>query len=1011
MATLRICVSLLCVLLCVLIGQSEGQTGDREAAVLMDKTTSSFSAAHGSLTDLVNIANTLTHSHNQSMLKDGLEAFDGVAKLVPFMEAFGSLVRFTLGFVPKTSPHVTYMKRRFRQVSRELDSLSAQVRPLPSMPLWPSEEEGVLLNGWAQLEQLVASLAAVDTPEERTRAAERFTGHCESRGTEDGVMSFHRRVTESSPLRGQSLLQLIWEQSEGDVRVLTRFSSYVTALMIRGSFVSTIYDKLKSERADLQRALPAAEHLLSLSKFLQRRLLDCTDGYAAWVRKDVEEIMTGPFSEIRSMATDIKAHLDAKFSWFTWTVIVLDSSLDYGFTYGYSITMHSQGRAVYLVPRSSEAEVDAARRVETHQKMEKNKHVCPLVQENMSEVFPSSLVKQMAFAHATPESLDYTTVGDTVTVNCYTNFMFITTGTYINTVVLKSMGSLDHPSCSMLKCRHGTCRQAQNSSVGFCLCETGFYGRSCENDIWNEIRNSRALKEKISSVNVNPVPDKTAVYFRVQEQARHAEARERLHWVKLRYQDVMDKLSFLSHQAALLKGQQISTDRFVSNVGDILKTEGAFTYLLFQFDNMLRGNKGEEDSSLLEALQELLLHPKDPSVQPHDPIACSATYAEKLDDFVMSVSTLRSEGVSAWEKYFIFVYGKPIDPTFVNTQNLSVGTGCGPLSADHLVNSHCQRPHHSADQQRVQLKCSGSFKAFPETAQCSNGRWSALPVCYTEPRNGATQCRTENGTTVCEASCDHSAALLPSGERSEVYRCSGAPCRPFSPSGPCAGPRCSSSSMCEDSEVCHAGRCVDGCSSSPCGANGVCATFNHAPVCTCVVPWLKNRKQECRLPSLHWAEVTHIPNGTVKSPSGKRVCRATGPGGDWHSGWLYTVAGRDSCLFGYDGKTMRATKYELLLDPCESKGYLWIPGGPHSDSMWAGYTTDTPGRMLFVCSWWEKYLDSKHGFPGTLAQTAEGYKCTIALNRAAHTTSTYLTLVRVQSCPTSSTVGRVHSHF
>ncbi|XP_062391144.1 SE-cephalotoxin-like isoform X2 [Sardina pilchardus] len=920
MATLKICVSLLCViLLSVLIGRSQVQAGDGEAeaqaaALLMDETTSSFSATRASLTALADAANTLTHSHDRSALKDGMEAFDGVAKLVPFIEAFGSLVRFACGSGAKSGDHATYVKRRFRQVSRELDSLSApQVRPLPGLPLWPSAEEGVVLNAWAQLEQLVSSLAVAETPAERTRAAERFTGYYESRGTEDGVMSFHRRVTESSPVRGGSLLQLIWEQSEGDVRVLTRFSSYVTALMIRGSFVSAIYDKLKSDRrADPQRAPTAAERLLSLSKFVRRRLLDCADGYAAWVRKDVEEIMSRPFSEVRSMATDIKAHLDAKFNWFTWTVIVLDSSLDYGFTYGDFVTLRSQGRTVYLVPRSREAEVDAARRAQARQKM-KNSPVCPMVQEDMTEGFPSGLVKQMAFAHAISESLDYTTVGDTVTENCYSTFVFITTGTYTNTVVLKGMESLKYPSCSTLQCRHGTCRQAENSSTGFCLCEPRFYGRSCENDVWNEIRNSRALEEKINSINVNPVPDITAVYFRVQELARHAEARERFQWVKLRYQDVMDKLSFVSHQAASLKRHQISTDRFVSNFGAVVKTEEAFTYLLFQFDNMLRGNKGEEDSSLLEALRELLLHPKDPSVQPHDPIACSASYAEKLDDFVKSVTTLRSEGVSAWQTYFTFVYGKPIEASFVNTvKDMSVGSGCGPLSADHLINSYCQRPHHSAERQRVQLRCSGGFRAFPETAQCSDGRWSALPVCYTEPRNGATRCRAENGTTVCEASCDDDgAALLVSGERAEVYRCTSAPCRPFSPAGPCAGPRCSSSRTCEDDQVCDGGRCVDGCSGSPCGANAVCSTFHHVPVCTCVGPWVKNRAQQCSSPSMHWAQPTHTPNGTVKTPSGKRVCRALGPSGDWHAGWVYTVAGRDSCLFGYDGKTMRAAKYEV----------------------------------------------------------------------------------------------------
>lgn len=59
----------------------------------------------------------------------------------------------------------------------------------------------------------------------------------------------------------------------------------------------------------------------------------------------------------------------------------------------------------------------------------------------------------------------------------------------------------------------------------------------------------------------------------------------------------------------------------------------------------------------------------------------------------------------------------------------------------------------------------------------------------------------------------------------------------------------------------------------------------------------------------------------------------------------------------------------------------------------------TLSYLVYLCfSWWSNDMDTKEGYSGTLIHTSEGYRCSIALNRAAHTTANYLTLVRVQSC-------------
>ncbi|KAL2080861.1 hypothetical protein ACEWY4_022714 [Coilia grayii] len=1001
MAALRTSLCVLCLLLH--LGLLQAHTSDHKAkeeamAVLIDKMTSSYTAANLSLTNLVNTAKTLTHPHNQNCLRKGLEVFDSVANIVTFIDYFGSLVRCAHAFMFKSSPEMMYLKRHFTQVNKLLASISAEAGPLPSTKLWPSTQAELILNAWSRLEQLVGDLAVAESQEEKSRAAARFTAYCESRGVEDAVVGFYRRVAQGGAEaggEGGGIMQLMGDQSEGDVRLLTWLSSHVTSVLIRGSFVSAVYDKLKSSHARPE-PQPATDCLLALSKLIQKTMMDYADGYEKWVRKDVEKIVAHASStETRiSMATDIKAHLDGKFSWFTWSVIVQDSSTEHGFLYGDFITIHVREQTVLLIPRDSEAVVDEGVRAQARKKMQGHK-ACPVVQEDMTNVFPASVMKHIAFAQSAPDSYSYTTVGDVVVEKCYTSFLFIKTNTYINTVVLKSMESLDNPSCSKLQCQHGSCRQVEQSSSGFCLCETMFYGHRCENSIKDESKDP-ALVEKINSVDENPVPDISTVYFQLQEQIRHADARGRFQQAKLHHQDLMDKLSFLSYQSMLFDSAQISVDEFLSNVEGVILSKGTCVYLLHQCDGVVMGDGLQADSSLLETLRNLLLHPEPPSLQTRGSIACSETYAEHIDRFVTFFTNLRAGALSACQKYFMYSDNpKPFPPRSA-AQGLPQGTGCGPLSANSLLNHHCRTSYHSADQQSIRLRCSGTLKPFPEMVRCSKGRWNALPVCYAEPRNGVTRCRSDNRTTVCEVSCDDGSVFVP---EAPTYRCGSPPCEAFVPVGRCKVTRCVSNSSCEDSEVCDGdGRCRDGCSGAPCGPNAACATLNHVPVCTCVGPWVKNPRQECSSPSLHWAHLLHIPNGTVKTPAGWLVCRGQVPNGDWHSGWLYTVAGKESCLLEYDGKTMRAALYELLLDPCAGSGYVWIPGGPHSHSMWTSYTNSTPGSMLFVCSWGGDGLDGKQGFSGTLVQTASGYRCIIALNRAAHSTPDYLTLVRVQAC-------------
>lgn len=187
------------------------------------------------------------------------------------------------------------------------------------------------------------ALATADTQEHKSRAAESFTSYYESRGVEDAIVGFYRHVAleRGGARRGDGarfgdkegywLLRLLGDQSEGDVRLLTWLAVQVTGAMIRASFVGTVYDRLKGGRLGHE-AQPATDCLLALSKLIQTTLVDYADGCEKWAKLDVEKIVTRTASTDtrEDMATAIKAHLDSKYDWFTWNVIIQDAILERG---------------------------------------------------------------------------------------------------------------------------------------------------------------------------------------------------------------------------------------------------------------------------------------------------------------------------------------------------------------------------------------------------------------------------------------------------------------------------------------------------------------------------------------------------------------------------------------------------------------------------------------------------------------------------------------------------------
>ncbi|XP_051743285.1 uncharacterized protein LOC127508860 [Ctenopharyngodon idella] len=332
---------------------------------------------------------------------------------------------------------------------------------------------------------------------------------------------------------------------------------------------------------------------------------------------------------------------------------------------------------------------------------------------------------------------------------------------------------------------------------------------------------------------------------------------------------------------------------------------------------------------------------------------------------------LEKEAVLAWSKYLLVSEkSENIENKFfqdyVSQQWRQFNkNGCGPLKAADLQNNYCEKPYHSTAGQRVKMKCGGSYKPFPEIAVCSGGKWSALPVCYTEQVNGRVECKSEGGATVCKASCLSGWGSATHPQPAE-YKCSQPPCPSFIPHK-CND--CTQSSVCKDNEVCTGafGTCRDACLFKPCGVNTKCSSSNHDRSCTCVSPWKGDPYQGCRSQDLQWVQTGGVPSNAVRSKTQLAVCRAIGPDGGWHSGYE-----KDQyCYYEYNWKVYWAKSYEVLVDPCGGRGWKWVEGA-QGDMVSYDESKRFQGLKYYVCS------GKSDGLVGKLFNTRDGFLCHIA---------------------------------
>ncbi|XDV25984.1 hypothetical protein PO909_029805 [Leuciscus waleckii] len=888
---------------------------------------------------------------------------ESLVKVLKVFGSLGALISFILAFIPQLNPMFEFMKEQFAEVNRKLDSLSLQISTLQTEMEWKSyassygKDENVIKNSWAKLTEFIKSAPLASTQEEKTRLAERFTTFYENTGTENSVANFYRYITENNPVSlNKNLLQLIIEKSNGDFDVLVQYSSYFTTLMVSGLKLNVFYYKLKGYGGEVK-AQEAVTQLSNTLSAIQDALIECADGFEKWAHKDAVKLSIQPFSDTKMLATDIKNHLESKFHWFKWIVIAHSNDVKNEFTFGQSINLNAQEKtSVYIIHQEKGSAVDQNTKgnikssLQTEMASLSIYPQCLTMKEELLHRFGAKVTSQIQFLHAVTKPSDYaqTDVAD-IELNCQYLYPIRDFKIFLRgNIVVKA-------PCSDVNCKNGECKPIKDTTQGFCKCHKMFHGPACDENIQNMI-DYAALEGEIDGMIYQPVPDLTAIYFSVKELKDFTKeivesVRHDIQWTQIfvKYSNVIQKFRYMNTLHSYLKTGTITQRHYVSEVGDLFTGGHPFQLYLRNFHHMMMGSGFGDKHNILEMFRKSLV--QDPQSQSGEPVECTKYYSDQIDYFVRYMFALEKEAVLAWSKYLL-VTGKSENIVFVQKffqdyvsqqWKLFNKNGCGPLKAGDLQNSHCEKLYHSTAQQRVKLKCGGSYKPSPEIVVCSGGQWSASPVCYEEQVNGEFKCFFGGGATFCVATCSSGWGSATHPDPGS-YDCLQPPCPSFIPKK-CNN--CTKDSVCKDNEVCtkYLGTCRDVCLAQPCGVNAKCSSSsNHDRSCTCKSPWKGNPYSGCRSQDLQWVKDSEAYIDAVRSKTRLAVCKAIGPDGGWHSGFVDD----QRCHYELDWRSYHADSYEVLVDPCGGSGWKWMDGEQENMVLY-DESRRFPGVKFYVC--------------------------------------------------------------
>ena len=257
------------------------------------------------------------------------------SKLAGLFGVFGALFSILLAFIPAAeSPELKLMKVEFGKLSQKVDKIARSIDDTKNLIKHETQKatyldhERKIHHGYSQLQSCIGKLDNVscsglkDCKRKRVLVAE---GCITSMNVLQNVEAILTGVTSDATF-GDSLLDLLKEESKCNVPKMNLFANKVTALLTKGIVVSMFYDLLtKVDYNVLDGTVLAGKMIQILEPKCQVVQHACFKEFNYWMPLDVINSHEHFSSSINSTNTKLLKTLKTKYPWIWWHVFTYKS--------------------------------------------------------------------------------------------------------------------------------------------------------------------------------------------------------------------------------------------------------------------------------------------------------------------------------------------------------------------------------------------------------------------------------------------------------------------------------------------------------------------------------------------------------------------------------------------------------------------------------------------------------------------------------------------------------------
>ncbi|XP_076123196.1 uncharacterized protein LOC143103262 [Alosa pseudoharengus] len=410
------------------------------------------------------------------------------ASMAPGVGAvISSVISTVLVFIPEENKVLKEMKKGFEEVNWKLNSISMQISDLEKDLKWYNyatallKHEEIIISAWKKFDDFFLKHRFSN---DIKTLAKVFTKFYQDTNTEGSLDSLYHSLTVRQTSLARNFNELLKEKFKCDIRKIGKYHLHLSSLLFKGMVLKEFYLKqIGLNTHDIETSLTQQfKHVFEAQK---ATLEYCENNYEKYLKDDVKQIasLLSP-DQKKEIAEKVKEHLDEKYSWYNWVVLVCNKDdVEKKNIILLSLQEITIDNIIVAVDYTLKAEITNKNEItRTVNKCFKRERNCELTCQHSwfpeawggaSETIHITLADYAKVTHAAYHIFEEDPKPD------YQNTCYMNGYQYMISVHYSRKLPVDCNKCS----NKGKCMRVLNSNEWRCDCQDGYYGDTCENKI------------------------------------------------------------------------------------------------------------------------------------------------------------------------------------------------------------------------------------------------------------------------------------------------------------------------------------------------------------------------------------------------------------------------------------------------------------------------------------------------------------------------------------------------